>query len=100
MKFAFIYALPGYTKEELNIVETELATFYAIAVDINNKESAANAALFLLEKYSVEMIELCGGLGNAHIVSLVKKAINDKVPVGAVYYGPESRRPLVDLLKL
>lgn len=100
MKFAFIYALPGYQKKELHIVTTESATFFAIAIDITKKETAAEAAVELVEKHDVQMIELCGGLGDAHIVSLVKKAIDGKVPVGAVYYGPESRRPLVDLLKL
>lgn len=100
MKFAFIYALPGYEQEELHIVETNTATFYAAAVDITKKETAAEVAKQLVDTHGVEMIELCGGLGNAHIVALVKKAIDDKVPVGAVYYGPESRRPLVDLLNL
>lgn len=100
MKFAFIYALPGFEKKELHIVETASATFFALAVDITKKETAAKAAIELVEQHGVQMIELCGGLGDAHIVSLVKKAVDDKVPVGAVYYGPESRRPLVDLLKL
>ena len=49
---------------------------------MSKRETAADAAVELVDKHGVEMIELCGGLGNAHIVALVKKAINDKVPVG------------------
>ena len=100
MKFAFIYALPGYSKKELHIVETPSATFYAIAIDITKKEQAVDAAKELYDTYQIEMLELCGGLANAEIVVKVKQALDNKIPVGAVYYGPESRRPLVDLLSL
>ena len=100
MKFAYIYALPGYRQPERHVVETYKSTFYAVAVDINHREQAIEAAKLLVEKDHVDMIELCGGLANATLVAKIKLAIEDKVPVGAVYYGPESRRPLVDLLKL
>ena len=46
------------------------------------------------------MIELCGGLADTSLVAKVKAAVNDQAAVGAVHYGPESRRFLVDLLKL
>ena len=100
MKFAFIYAMPGYEEPTVSVVETKAATFVAISVDIQNKEEAAVAAKRLVDEYNIDMIELCGGLGDAHIVSMVKNAVDNKIPVGAVTYGPESRRPLVDLLKL
>ncbi len=100
MKFAFIYAMPGYEEPVISVLETQKATFIAMSVDIENKEEAAVAAKRLVDEYQVDMIELCGGLADAHIVSKVKSAISNTVPVGAVTYGPESRRPLVDLLNL
>ena len=98
MKFAFIYALPGYTQEEFYTVKTDKATYYSVAVDYAQIERAADVAKELVEKYDVEMIELCGGLANAHTVSQVKTAIDNKIPVGAVYYGPESRQALADIV--
>jgi Family of unknown function (DUF6506) len=100
MKFAYIYAMPGYETESIQEIKTKGATFISVAVDINKPETAADVARKLVNEYGVEMIELCGGLANAKIVAKVKEAIHDAVPVGAVYYGPESRRPLVNLLKL
>lgn len=100
MKFAFIYAMPGYIKQPYHISKTNEATFIAAGVDIKTREDAIKVAQDLYENYHVDMIELCGGLANSHIISKVKTAVGDKIPVGAVLYGPESRRPLVDLLKL
>lgn len=100
MKFAFIYALPGFTQKEIHVVKTVSATFYAMAVDIKNTATTVDAAIELYDKYQIDMLELCGGLANAELVAKVKIALNNKIPVGAVYYGPESRRPLVDLLEL
>lgn len=100
MKFAYIYAMPGYETESIQVLTTPKATFINAAVDFTKRETAADVAVKLVNEYGVQMIELCGGLANAEIVAKVKQAINNAVPVGAVYYGPESRRPLVDLLQL
>lgn len=45
----------------------------------------------------VQMIELCGGFGPTWIAK-VADAICHQIPVGGVFYGPEARKPLVNLL--
>ena len=100
INFAYIYALPGYTSSDIHKVETEKATFYAVAVDYKDKKQAAAVAKQLTEEEGVVMIELCGGLANADVVSQVKQAVGDNVAVGQVMYGPEYRRTLVDLLNV
>ncbi len=100
MNIGFIYAMPGYTQQPYFISKTDKATFIAAAVNIETREDAVKVAKDLYENYKVYILELCGGLANAHLVSKVKAAVGDKIPVGAVFYGPESRRPLVDLLNL
>lgn len=100
IKFAYIYALPGYTDSDIHQVKTPTSTFFAVAIDMQNKTQAVTAAKTLVEEHQVNMIELCGGLANADLVSQVKAAVGPNVAVGQVMYGPEYRRPLVDLLGL
>ena len=99
MKFAFIYALPGYTQPEKHIVSTDKATFVVAAVDFATRhEQTPLLAKQLVDEDQIDMLELCGGLADATIVAAVKLAIGPDVPVGAVYYGPESRQALVDIV--
>lgn len=95
MKFAYLYALPGYAQQPVQQVTTDLATFYAVAVDFNNREQAAEIAKQLFKDKGISMIELCGGLASAEIIAAVKQAVNHQIPVGGVYYGPEFREMLV-----
>jgi hypothetical protein len=98
--FAYIYAMPGYKKQEHHSVTTELAEFHVVAVDYAKLETAADVAAKLVSEHGVQMIELCGGLANAETVSLVKQAVGKNVAVGQVMYGPEYRKVLVDLLNI
>lgn len=101
MKFAYICAMPGAKISSIKKVEeNDAGTFFVGYVPMDKRDLAIDVAKELVDAYKVQMIELCGGLANAKIVAKVKEAIHDAVPVGAVYYGPESRRPLVDLLNL
>ncbi len=43
------------------------------------------------------MIELCGGFGPLWIAK-VSEAINHAIPVGSVFYGPEARQPILDII--
>ena len=99
MKFAFIYALPGYTQEEIHVVETEHSTFIAAAIDFKAIADTPQLARRLVETYQIDMLELCGGLASSQTVAAVKAEIGDAIPVGAVYYGPEYRQPLATLVK-
>ena len=64
-------------------------------VGVASYEIAAETAKKLVEEEGVIMIELCGGFGSAG-VAMVEKAIDYKVPVGAIRfenhpgYGGES----------
>ena len=44
------------------------------------------------------MIELCGGFGPEWIHA-VSAALDNKIPVGGVFYGPQFRQQLADLFK-
>ena len=100
IKFAYIYALPGFKKPDITVNTTEEAVFLSVAVDIHHREQAIEAAKKIVDTYGINMIELCGGLANADLVSKIKKTVGPNVAVGQVMYGPEFRRPLVDLLNL
>jgi hypothetical protein len=99
-KFGYLYAMPGFISTEISESRTDVACFYTASVDIMNKETAVDVARHLVKEYNVSMIELCGGLANATLVSAVKDAVGPNVAVGQVMYGPEYRRTLVDLLNL
>ena len=45
----------------------------------------------------VQTIEICGGFG-PYWVTKISEAIENKVPVGTVMYGPEFRKPLLDVM--
>lgn len=98
IKFAYIYALPGYSKPEISHVKTKTAEFVSVAIDYADLPQAVVVAEKLVKEEGVNMIELCGGLANADIVSRVKQAVGPNIPVGQVMYGPEFRRTLADLV--
>lgn len=96
--FAFIFLSPGFTPEE-NTVTTEKGNyrFKAVGVDMANKGMALSVAEQLAEE-GYQMIELCGGFGPEWAYK-ISEALNNKVPVGAVFYGPQFRQQLADLMK-
>ena len=100
IRFIYFYAMPGLDKAEHHSVKTDIATFHSVGVNFNDKAQVIDIAKKYHENGEIDMIELCGGLANADMVSAVKAATNHQVPVGQVMYGPEFRRPLVDLLNL
>jgi hypothetical protein len=96
--FAFIFLTPGFNPET-NSITTEKTgyRFKAVGIDMHNKEDVLTVAKTLVEE-GYQMIELCGGFGPewVHKVSL---ALNDTIPVGGVFYGPQFRQQLADLFK-
>lgn len=77
-------------------IKTAHYTFSAIGVAFNDKEKVLALAQQAV-KDGAQLIELCGGFGPIW-VGKVSEAINNKVPVGTVVYGPEARKPILDLL--
>jgi len=98
IKFAYIYAMPGLDKPQFTEFKTAQAHFYAIAVNLKTPEDAIDVAEQLFKQQQINMIELCGGLANANLVSQVKQVVGPKVAVGQVMYGPEYRQTLVDII--
>ena len=77
-------------------IQTEKLTFSAIGISFLEKERVLTVAKQAVAE-GAQMIELCGGFGPLWIAK-VTEAIDGKVPVGSVAYGPEARKPLLDLL--
>lgn len=95
--FAYIFLGPELNpKENYSVIKTEKLTFTAIGIDFHHKDQVIAVAKEAIAN-GAQMIELCGGFGPIWIAK-VSEAINNQVPVGSVAYGPEARKPLVDLL--
>jgi hypothetical protein len=100
MKFnylTYIFLGPGLDPTQHRAtIKTDQVTFTSIGIDFQNKEQVIAVAKEAIAD-GAQLIELCGGFGPIWIAK-VSEAIQGKVPVGSVAYGPESRKPLVDLL--
>lgn len=96
--FAFIFIAPGFTPED-NTIETSKDgyAFRAVGVDIAEKERCLEVAE-QLAKEGFQMIEICGGFGPEWAYK-ISEHLNNQVPVGAVFYGPQFRQQLADLFK-
>ena len=95
--FAYIFLGPELNpKQDFSVVKTEKLTFTAIGIDFHHKEQVIDVAKEVIT-HGAQMIELCGGFGPLWIAK-VSEAIQGQVPVGSVAYGPEARKPLLDLL--
>lgn len=77
-------------------IKTDKLTFQTVGIAFDRKEQVIEAARQAVAA-GAQMIELCGGFGPLWIAK-VSEALQGKVPVGSVAYGPEARRPLLDLL--
>lgn len=77
-------------------IKTDKLTFKSIGIAFDQKEKVIEAAKQAVAE-GAQMIELCGGFGPLWIAK-VSEALHGSVPVGSVAYGPEARRPLLDLL--
>ena len=82
--------------QDRSTIKTDKLTFTSIGIDFLHKEHVLAVAKEAVAN-GAQMIELCGGFGPLWIAK-VTEAINGKVPVGSVAYGPEARKPLLDLL--
>lgn len=95
--FVYIFLGPELDpKVNRSVVKTENFTFTAVGIDFHHKEQVLEVAKEAVAS-GAQIIELCGGFGPLWIAK-VTDAINGQVPVGSVAYGPEARKPLIDLL--
>lgn len=96
--WAFIYLSPGFDPEN-NTLETRSNTcrFKAVGIDVFKKEDVIEIAKKLVAE-GVQSIEVCGGFGPVWVAK-ISEAIENKVPVGSVMYGPEFRKPLLEVMR-
>lgn len=95
--FVYIFLGPGLNSQQnRSVIKTDKLTFTAIGIDFQHKEQVIDIAKEAIAN-GAQIIELCGGFGPLWIAR-VTEAINGQVPVGSVAYGPEARKPLVDLM--
>lgn len=95
--FAYIFLGPELDpKKDRSMIKTNKLTLITIGIDFKNKEKVLEVAKEVIAN-GAQMIELCGGFGPVWIAKIIE-ATAGAVPVGGVAYGPEARKPLLDLL--
>lgn len=95
--WAYIFLSPGFHPDTHTVIMESLhCRFKTVGIDMNNKQQAIAVAKQLSAE-GVQLIELCGGFGPIWIAKL-SEAIDGKIPIGSVAYGPETRQPLLDIL--
>jgi hypothetical protein len=95
--WAYIFLSPGFdAKQHVTTMESKTCRFKTIGIDITKKEQVVEVAKQLVAE-GVQLIELCGGFGPQWITK-VSEAVHGAVPVGGVFYGPEARKPMLDIL--
>jgi hypothetical protein len=77
-------------------MESASCRFKAVGIDMDKKEQVIEVAKQLVAD-GVQMIELCGGFGPQWITK-VSESIQGAIPIGGVFYGPEARKPMLDIL--
>jgi len=83
MKWAFIYTLDDPSAEpRIDVIGSLVCAGVSSVAD-------APAVARQLVAEGVELIELCGGFGGAGLASIVS-AVDNRVPVGAVFFGVEA----------
>lgn len=96
--WAFIYLSPGFDPEtHTTEISSYNCRFKTIGIDVFKKEQVIDIVKALVEE-GIQAVELCGGFGPAWIAKICD-AINFKIPVGGVMYGPEFRRPLLEIMQ-
>ncbi len=94
---AYVFLSPGFSSEKNTVLtENDQCKFKAIGIDFKQKGQVVEIAQTLI-KEGVQMLELCGGFGPIWIAK-VSEAIDYAIPVGSTSYGPEARKPILDIL--
>ena len=95
--YAYIFLGPDLDPTRHHtVIKNDKMTFQTMGIDFNNKQEVVAAAKTAIAN-GAQLIELCGGFGPIWIAKVIE-ATDGQVPVGGVTYGPEARKPLLDLL--
>ena len=97
LKFwAYIFLSPGFDSREQTLLKSDQTKVKVIGIDMKKKEEVIQVAKELVAD-GVQMIELCGGFGPIWVAKILEE-IQHAVPVGSVMYGPEARKPMLEIL--
>jgi hypothetical protein len=95
--WAYIFVSPGFdAKQHVSMMESKDCRCKIVGIDIKHREHAIEVAKELVNE-GVQLIEVCGAFGPLWIAK-ISEAIQGKVPVGGVFYGPEARKPMMEIL--
>ena len=95
--WAYIFLSPGFeAKQHTSTMESKECRCKVVGIDMSKKEQVVDIAKQLVSE-GVQLIELCGGFG-PYWITKVSEAINNAVPIGGVFYGPEARKPMLEIL--
>lgn len=86
-RFGFIVSGRGLDPKRDRMVMAS-ASFSMIVVGVPHPRDGVAVARALLEE-GVQLLELCGGFGPTWTAQILD-AVEHRIPVGAVAYGPES----------
>lgn len=96
-KWAYIFLSPDFDPTQHRTeLKSNLCTYITVGIDMNSKEQVIDVAKQLVAE-GVQLLELCGGFGPLWLAR-VNDAINGAIPIGVVMYGPEARKPMLDIL--
>lgn len=94
--YAYIFLGVGMDeKKHRSMMKSDQTTCVIVGLDPANKARVVELAKELVAD-GAQMIELCGGFGAIWAAKVIE-ALKGTVPVGGVFYGPESRGQLVEL---
>src|SRR6266702_4391040 len=96
MKFGFIVSAAGLDAARNRMV-MKAGNFEMIAVGVSKASDGPAAAKVLVDD-GAQLIELCGAFGPVWTAKVID-AIDARVPVGSVGYGPEAITPMHKLFE-
>lgn len=95
--YAYLFLGPKLDpKQHRSTIKTNDMTFTTVGMAFEDKDKVIDVAKEMVAN-GAQMIELCGGFGPLWVTK-VHDALQGRIPVGGVFYGPEARKPLLDLL--
>lgn len=95
--YAYIFLGPHLNPDQHHSeIKTDSYQLSVVGIAFDQKEKVIEVSQKLAAQ-GVQMIELCGGFG-AIWIAKIAEALQHKIPVGSVFYGPEARKPILDLL--
>lgn len=96
--WAYIFLSPEFdSKKDIAVLSSPKTKVKIVGISIHHKEEVLTVAQQLAEE-GVQLIELCGGLG-PYWMTKVAEVTQGTIPIGGVFYGPEARQPMLNIMR-